>query len=417
MPADPRRTSPRAVATTPARSRCSAATSRARPTADSPDRDPHRRRQRRRALKVTAGATLVRDSEPAHEVAETARQGRRHPLRVRPGRQAPPARRRDVADLTRDEDVVIALGSRNQRLASSGSPTRPARRRRPSLAGRTARDPRRRGRLREHAAPRALRDGHEARGRPPRGLTPEARSTARPRGRRTGARRPARADHPKIAAYRAAVEDAAGPPSSRSSRCASGHQVLCDRLGLDLAFKDIVFQGTQSRVEIDGREENVGFYNTFVARAGEPPARRRHGAGRPGRPATSTWSRDRTTAASSSTPSRSSPRTASPCSTACCSTCSATDPTGPRVSSPAVHLRPRHEEERPSSGSSGSHRRGGAVRADRGRRAVVRAQVDLGGAVLPSRTTVSVTSSPGRWPRIVATSELGARDRSRRRPW
>jgi phenazine biosynthesis protein phzE len=28
-----------------------------------------------------------------------------------------------------------------------------------------------------------------------------------------------------------------------------------------------VFQGTQSRVNLDGREENVGFYNTFVGRS------------------------------------------------------------------------------------------------------------------------------------------------------
>jgi phenazine biosynthesis protein phzE len=47
-----------------------------------------------------------------------------------------------------------------------------------------------------------------------------------------------------------------------------GHQVLCSRLGIELAYKDIVFQGTQSPVQLNGREENVGFYNTFVARAG-----------------------------------------------------------------------------------------------------------------------------------------------------
>ena len=45
-----------------------------------------------------------------------------------------------------------------------------------------------------------------------------------------------------------------------------GHQVLCDRLGIPLAYKDIVFQGTQSTVRIDGRQEPVGFYNTFVGR-------------------------------------------------------------------------------------------------------------------------------------------------------
>jgi phenazine biosynthesis protein phzE len=33
-----------------------------------------------------------------------------------------------------------------------------------------------------------------------------------------------------------------------------------------LAYKDIVFQGTQADVAIDGRRERVGFYNTFVGR-------------------------------------------------------------------------------------------------------------------------------------------------------
>jgi phenazine biosynthesis protein phzE len=45
-----------------------------------------------------------------------------------------------------------------------------------------------------------------------------------------------------------------------------GHQVLSRQLGLDLAFKDIVFQGTQSRLMVLDRPETVGFYNTFVAR-------------------------------------------------------------------------------------------------------------------------------------------------------
>ena len=45
-----------------------------------------------------------------------------------------------------------------------------------------------------------------------------------------------------------------------------GHQTLCQRLGLELVYKDVVFQGTQSPVRLDGRTERVGFYNTFVGR-------------------------------------------------------------------------------------------------------------------------------------------------------
>ena len=60
-----------------------------------------------------------------------------------------------------------------------------------------------------------------------------------------------------------------------------GHQALCHHLGIPLAYKDIVFQGTQSPVSIDGRTERVGFYNTFVGRVGADGAPRR-GRGRGG---------------------------------------------------------------------------------------------------------------------------------------
>ncbi len=76
---------------------------------------------------------------------------------------------------------------------------------------------------------------------------------------------PREGDHPKIAAFRRAVDDllAAGQPFLA---VCLGHQTLCQRLGLDLAYKDVVFQGTQSPVRLDGRTERVGFYNTFVGR-------------------------------------------------------------------------------------------------------------------------------------------------------
>ena len=128
-------------------------------------------------------------------------------------------------------------------------------------------------------------------------------------------------DHPKIAAYRAADRRAPrlgqavprgvpGPPGAlRPARDPAD-------------YKDIVFQGTQSSVEIDGREERVGFYNTFVGRARRGrAARRRTGRGRPGDRRHPPGGRADTTAASSSTPSRSSPRTGSPCSAACCWSC------------------------------------------------------------------------------------------------
>ena len=78
-------------------------------------------------------------------------------------------------------------------------------------------------------------------------------------------------DDPKIATFRRAVDDAARPPGSRSSPCAWATRRCASALGIPLAYKDIVFQGTQSPVPLGGRTERVGFYNTFVGRV----ARRR----------------------------------------------------------------------------------------------------------------------------------------------
>ena len=68
-------------------------------------------------LKVTAGATLVRDSDPMSEVAEThAKAG--GILSAFGLVDTPAAPAYGVDDLTRDEDVLIALNSRNQRLST-----------------------------------------------------------------------------------------------------------------------------------------------------------------------------------------------------------------------------------------------------------------------------------------------------------
>ena len=138
---------------------------------------------------------------------------------------------------------------------------------------------------------------------------------------------PREGDHPKIASFRRAVDDLLASGQPFLAVCL-GHQTLCQRLGLDLGYKDVVFQGTQSPVRLDGRTERVGFYNTFVGRV--PPAARSCRtayASRPTRPpATSTRSSGRTSAASSSTPSRSSPRTATTCSTRRCATFSSDRP-------------------------------------------------------------------------------------------
>ena len=216
------------------------------------------------ALKVTAGATLVRDSDAAYEVAETrAKAGGilsafgLVPAAVSDGT--------DIADLARDEDVLLALGSRNQRLSrfwltdQAGEPADPG------LAGKTA----------------VILHGEDdfvnmlvhvlgVFGMTSRVVRHEDYTAGAFDGADLvvvgpGPGDPREGDHPKIAAFRAAVDDLLASGQPFLAVCL-GHQTLCDRLGLDLGYKDVVFQGTQSPVRLDGRTERVGFYNTFVGR-------------------------------------------------------------------------------------------------------------------------------------------------------
>ena len=87
-------------------------------------------------LTVTAGATLVRDSDPAYEVAEThAKAG--GILSAFGLVEAAPTPEVNVAELVNDEDVLLSLNKRNRRLSSfwltdqGGSPPDPR------LAGRS----------------------------------------------------------------------------------------------------------------------------------------------------------------------------------------------------------------------------------------------------------------------------------------
>ncbi len=215
-------------------------------------------------LKVTAGATLVRDSDAAYEVAETHAKagGILGAFGLVPQATAPAD---EIAALTRDEDVLLALGTRNQRLSrfwltdQEGAPPDP------SLAGRSA--------VILHGE-----DDFVNMLRHVLGVFGMTSTVVRHEDYATGAfdgadlvvigpgpGDPRDGDHPKIAAFRRAVDDVLASGQSFLAVCL-GHQTLCDRLGIPLVFKDIVFQGTQSPIQLDGRTERVGFYNTFVGR-------------------------------------------------------------------------------------------------------------------------------------------------------
>ena len=215
-------------------------------------------------LTVTAGATLVRDSDPAYEVAEThAKAGG---ILSAFGLVEPaPTPSIDMLELVNDEDVLLTLNARNRRLSTfwltDQSDASPA----PELKGREV----------------VVLDGEDdfvnmlrhvlgvmgMRSRVVRheDWTPTSFDGADLVIVGPGPGDPRDGDAAKIATFRAAVDQLLAGDLPFLAVCL-GHQVLCDRLGLDLAYKDIVFQGTQSAVDLLGRRERVGFYNTFVAR-------------------------------------------------------------------------------------------------------------------------------------------------------
>jgi phenazine biosynthesis protein phzE len=220
-------------------------------------------------LKVSAGATLVRDSVAEHEVAETHAKAGGILSAFGLVEQASVAAE-GLDELVLDEDVVKALGSRNERLSrfwltdQGGSPPDPA------LAGRSAvivdGEDDFVNMLRHVLAVLGMTSSvvrHED-------VTAEAIDGFDLVIVGPGPGDPRDGDHPKIASLAGATDMLLEREQPFLSVCL-GHQVLCSRLGIPLAYKDIVFQGTQSRVEIGGHEENVGFYNTFVARADAPP--------------------------------------------------------------------------------------------------------------------------------------------------
>jgi phenazine biosynthesis protein phzE len=216
---------------------------------------------------VTAGATLVRDSDPDHETQETWAKASGILSAFGLVNQAPKPTG-DADAFTRDDEVLIALGSRNQRLSqfwlSDQSGAAPV----PSLVGKRV----------------VVLDGEDdfvkmiAHVFSVLGMTTDVvRHDAYAEGvldgydlvvLGPGPGDPRDSDDPKIAAFDSAVARLLDAEQPFLAVCL-GHQVLSRNIGLDLGYKDIVFQGTQSQLTVLGREETVGFYNTFVARVPE----------------------------------------------------------------------------------------------------------------------------------------------------
>jgi phenazine biosynthesis protein phzE len=215
-------------------------------------------------LVVTAGATLVRDSDPDYETQETW--AKASGILSAFGLVEPaPEPTGDADAFTRDDEVLIALGARNQRLSQfwltdqSGSAPVPALVGKRvvvldgeddfvkmlghvfSVLGMTT------DVVRHDAYESGVLDGYD--------LVVLGPGPGDPRD----------ITDAKIAVFDDAVTSLLASQQPFLAVCL-GHQILSRNLGLDLAYKDIVFQGTQSKLTVLGRPETVGFYNTFVAR-------------------------------------------------------------------------------------------------------------------------------------------------------
>ncbi|WP_171115380.1 MULTISPECIES: anthranilate synthase family protein [unclassified Streptomyces] len=51
-----------------------------------------------------------------------------------------------------------------------------------------------------------------------------------------------------------------------------GHELIAAELGLDIVRKEVPYQGAQTTIDLFGRAETVGFYNSFVARCDDETA-------------------------------------------------------------------------------------------------------------------------------------------------
>ncbi|MEW1547210.1 anthranilate synthase family protein [Streptomyces tsukubensis] len=228
-------------------------------------------------LRVPVGATLVRGSVPANEVAETHAKaaGVLAALGVRPGRSAGEAGRPRLSD---DPRVRAALDARRASLAPFW-----LRLQEPPAGPGGGRE------LRGHAL---VVDGEDtftamlAHLLRSTGLDVSVRRFDEPGLRETvaahhgpvvlgpGPGDPCDTADPKMRLLRTlAAELLAGREHGVLGVCL-GHELIAAELGLPLVRKAAPYQGAQERIDFFGRPETVGFYSSFTARCDAAAARR-----------------------------------------------------------------------------------------------------------------------------------------------
>ncbi|MFI8942325.1 anthranilate synthase family protein [Streptomyces syringium] len=224
---------------------------------------------RRGRLRVAVGATLVRHSDPAGEVAETHAKaaGVLAALGVRDARGSAPAG--PLVRLGDDPRVRAALDARRADLAPFWL--------RMQTTSSTAK-------LSGHAL---VVDGEDtftamlAHLLRTSGLTVTVRRYDEPGLREAALRHegpvvlgpgpgdPSDAADPKMRLLRGLTAELLGEHRHGVLGVCLGHELIAAELGLDIVRKTDPAQGAQQRIDFFGRPETVGFYNTFTARCGE----------------------------------------------------------------------------------------------------------------------------------------------------
>ncbi|MEU1939728.1 anthranilate synthase family protein [Streptomyces coeruleorubidus] len=217
-------------------------------------------------LRVPVGATLVRGSDPAGEVAETHAKaaGVLTALGVRPGRPREESVRPRLAD---DPRVQAALDGRRSSLAPFW-----LRMQEPSEE------------LTGHALvvdgedtftamlAHVLRSGGlevTVRRYDEDGLREAVLAHEGPVLLGPGPGDPSDLTDPKMRILRnLASEVIRDHPHGVLGVCL-GHELIAAELGLEIVRKDVPYQGAQTTIDLFGRPETVGFYNSFVARCDE----------------------------------------------------------------------------------------------------------------------------------------------------
>ncbi|NUV57133.1 phenazine-specific anthranilate synthase component I [Streptomyces coelicolor] len=221
-------------------------------------------------LRVPVGATLVRGSDPAGEVAETHAKaaGVLAALGVRPGRPRAEAVRPRLAE---DPRVRAALDGRRASLAPFWLRMQE---RSEALTGHalvvdaedtfTA--------MLAHVLRAAGLDVTVRRYDEP-GLREAALTHEGPLVLGPGPGDPSDTADPKMRFLRGlTAEVIAGNRHGVLGVCL-GHELIAAELGLDIVRKEVPYQGAQTEIDLFGRPETVGFYNSFVAHCDDEAAR------------------------------------------------------------------------------------------------------------------------------------------------